>query len=65
MQIESSISVGVGRVAGGPDRVTLITNNSRITLSTEFARHIAVQLIMWADFIDNTEEQTERIDAAL
>lgn len=58
MEIEGSISVGIGRVSDGPDRVTLVTNAGRMTLSAEFARHVAVQLMMAADFI----EQQERSD---
>ena len=52
MQIEGSISVGVAHMTDECDRVTLVTNASKLTMSTEFARHVAIQLIMSADYID-------------
>ena len=59
MKLDGAVSVGVANVDGQKDRVTLMLENHGCTVSTDFARHIAVQLIMTADYIDQMEKEED------
>lgn len=56
MKIDGAVSVGVANVDGQKNRVILMLENHGCTVSAGFARHIAVQLIMTADYIDRMEK---------